>query len=215
MTTNWPRQDFPALAARVSVPVQFSVAEHERVWRSDPQTLDADRRACSPSSPRFVINEQAGTRTQLSLSLQRRRLPPRRCCRSSRNVLPRRRTHRRNWRRVDARRIHRTGQPGRPHGAADRRGRLRDDAVGPQGRQPRTVSRTPPRRPRVRLPSWRPPATWSACASSATTTSERCSTARPACWPAWRPAESSPSTAPCIPTPAGRSPRRLPHKVFR
>ena len=37
------------------------------------------------------------------------------------------------------------------------------------------------------LPSWRPPATWSACAWSATTTSERCSTATPGCWPGWRP----------------------------
>ena len=40
-------------------------------------------------------------------------------------------------------------------------------------------NRMPTRRPRppVRLPSWRPPVIWSACASSATTTSERCSTA--------------------------------------
>ena len=44
MTKNWPRQDFPALAPHVRVPVQFSVAEYERVWRSDPEALAADRR---------------------------------------------------------------------------------------------------------------------------------------------------------------------------
>ena len=32
----------------------------------------------------------------------------------------------------------------------------------------------------------RRPVTSSACASSATTTSGKCSTARPACWPDWR-----------------------------
>ena len=44
MTTNWPRQDFPALAPNVRVPVQFSAAEHERVWRSDADAHGADRR---------------------------------------------------------------------------------------------------------------------------------------------------------------------------
>ena len=44
MTRSWPRQDFPALAPHVRVPVQFSVAEHERVWRSDAETHGADRR---------------------------------------------------------------------------------------------------------------------------------------------------------------------------
>ena len=69
MTKKWPQQDFPALAARVSVPVQFTVAEHERVWRSDPQTL-AEIGAMFSSAPRFVINEQAGTGHNLSLSLR-------------------------------------------------------------------------------------------------------------------------------------------------
>ena len=62
-------------------------------------------------------------------------------------------------------------------------------------------------KPRIHPPSWPPPATWSACAWSATTTSARCSTATTACWPGWRPAASSPFTAPCIPTPAARSPK--------
>jgi pimeloyl-ACP methyl ester carboxylesterase len=67
MTKAWPRQDFPALAAQVQVPVQFTVAEYERVWRSDPETL-AQIGAMFTSSPRFTINEQAGTGHNLSLS---------------------------------------------------------------------------------------------------------------------------------------------------
>jgi pimeloyl-ACP methyl ester carboxylesterase len=68
MTKSWPRQDFPALAARVHVPVQFTVAEHERVWRSDSETL-TQIGAMFTSSSRFVINGQAGTGHNLSLSI--------------------------------------------------------------------------------------------------------------------------------------------------
>jgi hypothetical protein len=68
MTKSWPQQDFPGLAARIAVPVQFTVAEHERVWKSDPETL-AQIGAMFTSAPRFVINEQAGTGHNLSLSL--------------------------------------------------------------------------------------------------------------------------------------------------
>jgi pimeloyl-ACP methyl ester carboxylesterase len=66
---DWPRQDFPMLAAEVRVPVQFSVAEHERVWRSDPAAL-AEIAGIFTASPRFVINEQAGTGHNMSLSLR-------------------------------------------------------------------------------------------------------------------------------------------------
>ncbi len=57
MVKDWPRQDFPALAAQVRVPVQFSFADHEKVWRSDPVAL-AEIAALFTASPRFVINEQ-------------------------------------------------------------------------------------------------------------------------------------------------------------
>jgi pimeloyl-ACP methyl ester carboxylesterase len=67
MTGNWPRGDFPALAPRIAVPVQFSVAEYERVWQSDPQTL-AQIGAMLTASPRFVLNEQIGTGHNISLS---------------------------------------------------------------------------------------------------------------------------------------------------
>ena len=68
MVKDWPRQDFPALACEVDVPVQFSVAEYERVWRSDPESL-ADIAAMFLASPRFVINEQIGAGHNLSLSV--------------------------------------------------------------------------------------------------------------------------------------------------
>jgi hypothetical protein len=68
MTKSWPRQDFPTLAARVLVPVQFTVAEHERVWKSDPEAL-AEIAAMFTGSPRFVINEQVDAGHNLSLSV--------------------------------------------------------------------------------------------------------------------------------------------------
>ncbi len=40
-TAHWARRDFPAIAATVTVPVQFSVADHERVWETTPQALSA------------------------------------------------------------------------------------------------------------------------------------------------------------------------------
>jgi pimeloyl-ACP methyl ester carboxylesterase len=68
MTKDWPRQDFPALAGEVRVPVQFSVAEHERVWKSDPGAL-AEIAAMFTGSPCFVINEQVRAGHNLSLSV--------------------------------------------------------------------------------------------------------------------------------------------------
>jgi len=68
MVKDWPRQDFPALAAQVRVPVQFSFAEHERVWKSDPGAL-AEIAAMFPAAPRFMVNEQVGAGHNLSLSV--------------------------------------------------------------------------------------------------------------------------------------------------
>src|SRR5258705_554511 len=68
MVTDWGRQDFPALAGEVCVPVQFSVADHERVWKSDPESL-AEIAAMFTGSPRFVNNEQVGPGHNLSLSV--------------------------------------------------------------------------------------------------------------------------------------------------
>jgi pimeloyl-ACP methyl ester carboxylesterase len=66
MVTTWPRHDFPALAAQVRVPVQFTVAEHERVWQSDPAAL-AEIGSMFSAAPRFVTNEQRGAGHNLSL----------------------------------------------------------------------------------------------------------------------------------------------------
>lgn len=66
MVTTWPRHDFPALAAQVRVPVRFSVAEHEKVWQSDPAAL-AEIAAMFSAAPRFITNEQRGAGHNLSL----------------------------------------------------------------------------------------------------------------------------------------------------
>jgi pimeloyl-ACP methyl ester carboxylesterase len=68
MVKDWAGRDFPALAGEVRVPVQFSVAEHERVWKSDPEALAAIA-AMFTAAPRFVINEQVGAGHNLSLSV--------------------------------------------------------------------------------------------------------------------------------------------------
>lgn len=69
MVRDWPRRDFPELAARVRVPVQFSRAEHERVWQSDPAAL-ADIAAAFSVAPRVVIDEIPGAGHNLSLGLR-------------------------------------------------------------------------------------------------------------------------------------------------
>lgn len=66
MVSNWARQDFPAIAPGVDVPVQFSVAEHEKVWQSDPPAL-AEIASLFSGAPRFQINEQAGAGHNISL----------------------------------------------------------------------------------------------------------------------------------------------------
>jgi hypothetical protein len=64
---HWPR-DFPALAARVHVPVRYSLGDHERVWESGPAAL-ADVAALFTTSPRVVAEEQQGGGHNLSLGL--------------------------------------------------------------------------------------------------------------------------------------------------
>jgi hypothetical protein len=68
VTKSWAGRDFPALAAKIEVPVQVSVAEYERVWRSDPEAL-AEVAALFTATARFVLNEQADTGHNMSLSV--------------------------------------------------------------------------------------------------------------------------------------------------
>lgn len=68
VSSNWPRRDFPDAAARVRVPVEFSVADHEAVWESTPQVL-TEIAALFTSSPRVVVNEVADSGHNLSVGL--------------------------------------------------------------------------------------------------------------------------------------------------
>ena len=68
VTTNWSRRDFPALAARVRVPVEFSVADNERVWDTTPEALTVITEMFT-ASPRVVVNEVADSGHNLSVAL--------------------------------------------------------------------------------------------------------------------------------------------------
>ena len=59
---------FPALAARVRVPVRYSLGDHERVWSSGPAAL-AEVASLFTASPRVVAAEQADAGHNLSLGL--------------------------------------------------------------------------------------------------------------------------------------------------
>lgn len=66
MVTGWPRTDFPALAGRVRVPVRFTFAEHEKIWRADP---DAQReiRDLFTGTESFTANAESGAGHNLSV----------------------------------------------------------------------------------------------------------------------------------------------------
>ncbi|OBK76311.1 thioesterase [Mycobacterium sp. 1274761.0] len=66
VTANWPRRDFPDIAGRVRVPVEFSVAEHERVWETTPEATAAIA-ALFTSSPRVVVNQMPDSGHNLSV----------------------------------------------------------------------------------------------------------------------------------------------------
>ena len=68
VVANWPKRDFPALAAQVRTPVRFSLADHEQFWESGQAGL-ADVAAMFTASPRVVVNEQRDSGHNLSLSL--------------------------------------------------------------------------------------------------------------------------------------------------
>jgi hypothetical protein len=61
-------RDFPALAARVRVPVRYSLGDHEKVWSSGALAL-AEVAALFTASPRVVVDEQAEAGHNLSLGL--------------------------------------------------------------------------------------------------------------------------------------------------
>ncbi|KGI69152.1 lysophospholipase [Mycolicibacterium rufum] len=66
VTANWPRRDFPDTAARLRIPVQFSVAEHEKVWETDAESVAAIA-ALFTGSPRVRVNEMPASGHNLSV----------------------------------------------------------------------------------------------------------------------------------------------------
>lgn len=67
MVSNWARQDFPALAPAVRVPVQFSIAEYESVWQTDTSAL-TEIAALFSGAPRFTVYKQREAGHNLSLA---------------------------------------------------------------------------------------------------------------------------------------------------
>lgn len=68
VAANWPHRDFPELAARLRVPVQYSAAEHERVWDTSAAAL-TDIAALFGSAPAVAINEMPDSGHNLSVGL--------------------------------------------------------------------------------------------------------------------------------------------------
>ena len=66
MVSNWARQDFPALAPAVRVPVHFSIAEYERVWQTDDSAL-TEITAMFSGAPRFTVHRQPEAGHNISL----------------------------------------------------------------------------------------------------------------------------------------------------
>jgi pimeloyl-ACP methyl ester carboxylesterase len=66
MVSDWARQTFPTLAPAVRVPVQFSIAEYEKVWQTDASAL-AEITGLFSSSPRFTVHRQPEAGHNISL----------------------------------------------------------------------------------------------------------------------------------------------------
>ncbi|WP_307786952.1 alpha/beta fold hydrolase [Mycolicibacterium mengxianglii] len=65
LVAHWQR-DFPSLAAQVTVPVRFSLGEHERVWENGSAAL-AEVGDLFSAAPRVALHEQSGAGHNLSL----------------------------------------------------------------------------------------------------------------------------------------------------
>jgi pimeloyl-ACP methyl ester carboxylesterase len=68
VTASWSRRDFPQLAAAVRVPVQYSAAEHERVWDTSASALAAIA-GLFGAAPRVAVNDMSGSGHNLSVGL--------------------------------------------------------------------------------------------------------------------------------------------------
>ncbi|MDT5011946.1 MAG: hypothetical protein QOH57_3563 [Mycobacterium sp.] len=63
---NWQKRDFPDLAARVSIPVRFSLADREAFWEAGQAGL-TEVASMFSASPRVAVNEQRDSGHNLSL----------------------------------------------------------------------------------------------------------------------------------------------------
>lgn len=68
VTANWSRRDFPELAATVRVPVQYSAAEHERVWDTSASAL-TDIAGLFVTAPTVSVQEMPDSGHNLSVGL--------------------------------------------------------------------------------------------------------------------------------------------------
>ena len=66
IVSDWAGQTFPALAPAVRAPVQFSIAEYEKVWQTDDAAM-TEITAMFSGSPRFTINRQPEAGHNISL----------------------------------------------------------------------------------------------------------------------------------------------------
>ncbi|MGV9803483.1 alpha/beta fold hydrolase [Mycobacterium sp. NPDC003449] len=63
---TWSSHDFPALAAQIEVPVQFTAGDHESVWESGPDALDTIA-GLFRAAPRVDTGELADSGHNLSV----------------------------------------------------------------------------------------------------------------------------------------------------
>lgn len=66
MVSDWSRHGLPTLAPAVSVPVQFSIAEHEKVWQLDSSAM-AEIESLFSGAPRFTVHRQPDAGHNMSL----------------------------------------------------------------------------------------------------------------------------------------------------
>jgi pimeloyl-ACP methyl ester carboxylesterase len=65
---EWAPREFARTAAKVTVPVHYTLGEHDLVWRTDPEAM-ADVAGLFSASPRVVSTVQAGGGHNLSVGL--------------------------------------------------------------------------------------------------------------------------------------------------
>ena len=172
ISAHWATRDFRRWRPRCGFLMLHRRRAHERVWDSTPGR--------SPTSPLFT----ASPGSRLSPADARPQPQPGAECRSITRVCwpsPNSATPNRTRRPANAGGIHQvaTGAPmaRRIVGRDTRRPRCRPAVPNRWSRSPTPPPRSPPRRP-----ARPPPATWSACASSAMTTSWTSCDGTTACW---------------------------------